>query len=88
MAWKTHDGTSELDLKPRQKVKTMLTPFKCAIGEMVEDDDDISYKKTWEVFDVFGGIIILKSGDQRMVTDMKGYAKGDWIHHKIYKVKI
>ncbi len=87
MAWKYHDGLSQLNVKVGSKVKTQLTPFKCAIGDTVEDDDKILYKKTWIVEEVNASSIILKSGNEIMITTLTGFSKGEWIHHRIYKIQ-
>jgi hypothetical protein len=88
MAWKYYDGSSKLELKVGDKVKTQLTPFKCSLGEMVENDDQVLYKKTWIVDFIASPSIILKSDNDRMVTTLYGFAVGQWIHHRIYKVQI
>ncbi|MFM2393569.1 MAG: hypothetical protein RLZZ546_1551 [Bacteroidota bacterium] len=87
MAWKYHDGMSQLKVKVGSKVKTQLTPFKCALGETVEDDDEVLYKKSWTVEEVTASSLILKSGAERMETTLSGFSLGEWIHHRIYKVK-
>ncbi len=87
MAWKYHDGTTQLTLKVGSKVKTQLTPFKCALGETVENDDEVLYKKSWTVEEVTTSSLILKSGTERMETTLSGFSLGEWIHHRIYKVK-
>ena len=85
MAWKYHDGLSKIKVKVGDKVKTQLTPFKCAVGEMVENDTTTLYKRTWVVEEV-GDIILLSSGLERMETTLTGFSFGEWIHHRIYKV--
>ncbi len=87
MAWKYHDGLTKLSVKVGDKVKTQLTPFKCALGDTVEDDDTILYKKSWTVEEVNASSIILKSGEEIMKTTLNGFSSGDWIHHRIYKIK-
>lgn len=87
MTWKYVDGTTQLKLKVGSKVKTQLTPFKCALGETVEEDDDVLYKRTWVVEEITPTSIILKSGNDIMETTLRGVSLGDWIHHRIYKIK-
>jgi hypothetical protein len=86
MSWKYHDGSTKLNLKVGTKVKTQLTPFKCAIGDTVEDDDTILYKRTWTVEEVTASSIILKSGKEMMETTLQGFSLGEWVHHRIYKI--
>ncbi len=85
MAWEYHNGIGKLNLKKGDKVKTQLTPFKCSIGETVEDDN-IIYKKSWVVESVNSDSIILKSGKEIMITTLSGHSLGEWIHHRVYKI--
>lgn len=87
MSWILHDGSTKLNIKVGSKVKTQLTPFKCSLGDTVENDDTTLYKKTWTVEEVNASSIILKSGTETMITSLNGYSSGDWVHHRIYKVK-
>ena len=87
MAWLYHDGTKKLSLEKGSKVKTQLTPFKCSLGETVENDKDVSFKKIWIVEEVLTSSIILKSGNNTMETNLNGFAIDDWIHHRIYKIQ-
>lgn len=86
MAWQNHDGLTEIKVKVGDKVKTQLTPFKCAIGETVENDDTTLYKRTWTVEEVRKSTLLLISGSERMETTLTGFSLGEWIHHRIYKI--
>ncbi len=86
MSWKYVDNTTNLNLNVGVKVKTQLTPFKCALGDTIESDE-IVYKKTWIVDNITSSNIILKSGNNIMKTTLNGFAIDEYIHHKIYKIK-
>jgi len=88
MSWILHDGSTKLKVEVGSKVKTQLTPFKCAIGDTVENDNITLFKKIWIVEEVNTSFIILKSGKEIMRTSLNGFSLGDWIHHRVYKVKI
>ena len=52
-----------------------------------ENDDDVLYKRTWSVEEITPTSIILKSGNEMMETTLRGFSLGEWIHHRIYKIK-